>query len=118
MVEIPAGKMDVKGETPEDTLRREILEEIGYKIDKISSTRSNYHFYPSPGMSTEKIHLFYAEVSNQIEDGGGVDNEEIEIVEISRRELYGKFSSGYFKDGKTIMAIQNWLMYYSPEYLI
>lgn len=117
-VEIPAGKMDVKGESPEDTLRREVLEEVGYKIDKISSTRSNCEFYPTPGMSTEKMYLFYAEVSNKIEEGGGVDTEEIEIIEIPHQELYDKFNSGYFRDGKTIVAIQNWLMYHAPEYLI
>jgi ADP-ribose pyrophosphatase len=117
-IEIPAGKMDIVGESPEDTLKREVLEEIGYKVDKINSSRGNCEFYPTPGMSTEKIYLFYAEVSNKIEEGGGIESEEIEIIEIPRKILYDKFSEGYFRDGKTIMAIQNWLMYYAPEYLI
>jgi len=117
-IEIPAGKMDIVGESPEDTLKREVLEEIGYKVDKINSSKGNCEFYPTPGMSTEKIYLFYAEVSNKIEEGGGIESEEIEIIEIPRKILYDKFSEGYFRDGKTIMAIQNWLMYYAPEYLI
>ncbi len=117
-IEIPAGKMDLEGETPQDTLKREILEEIGYKVDKINSSRGNCEFYPTPGMSTEKIYLFYAEVSNKIEEGGGIESEEIEIIEIPRKILYDKFSEGYFRDGKTIMAIQNWIMYHAPEYII
>tara|TARA_B110000503_G_scaffold120294_1_gene182824 strand:- start:44 stop:586 length:543 start_codon:yes stop_codon:yes gene_type:complete len=112
MIEIPAGKIDVKGESPEDTLKREVLEEIGYEVDEINSICV---FYPTPGMSTEKIYLFYVEVSNKIEKGGGVDAEEIEVIEISEQELYDKFNLGYFIDGKTIMTIQDWIINYKSQ---
>lgn len=102
ILEIPAGKMDIEGETPENALEREILEEIGYKSDRIEKI---IDYYPSPGSSTEKIHLFFVEVSEKIEDGGGVGTEEIEIVEISNSEIYNFYKEGKFKDGKTILSI-------------
>jgi nudix-type nucleoside diphosphatase (YffH/AdpP family) len=102
ILEIPAGKMDVDGESPEQTLEREILEEIGYKTDKIESIAE---YYPAPGSSTEKIYLFYVEVSEQIEEGGGVETEDIEIVRVPVGELSAMFREGKFQDGKTIMAI-------------
>ena len=104
IVEIPAGKMDVKGESAEDALKREVLEEIGYKTDKIEKI---VEYYPAPGSSTEKIHLFFVEVSEKIEEGGGVETEDIEIVKVPMGDLSKLYKQGYFKDGKTIMAISN-----------
>lgn len=106
ITEVPAGKMDIEGESPEETAKREIVEEIGYKVDEIELLHS---YYPSPGSSTEKMYIFYAEVSEKISDGGGVETEDIKIIEIPASEVYQKFNSREFIDGKTIIAIQNWL---------
>jgi ADP-ribose pyrophosphatase len=107
MLEVPAGKMDIEGESPEETLSREVEEEIGYKVDKVEHL---YDYYPAPGSSNEKIYLFYAEVSEQISEGGGVETEDIEIVEIPVQEIYTKLKNGFFNDGKSIIAIQHFLM--------
>ena len=106
MLEVPAGKMDIDGETPEETVKREILEEIGYEVESLDRLHT---YYPAPGSSTEKIYLFYATVSNKIEEGGGVESEDIEIVKMSKYELERDFKAGKFQDGKSIIAIQNFL---------
>jgi ADP-ribose pyrophosphatase len=79
MIEIVAGSMDIEGEKPAEALKREVTEEMGYKVDHINHLRD---FYSSPGGTSEVVSLYYVEVSEKIGDGGGVDNENIEVVEV------------------------------------
>lgn len=79
MIEIVAGSLDVVGEKPEEALKREIVEEMGYKVDHMNHLRD---FYTSPGGLSEVVSLFYVEVSEKIGEGGGVDNENIEVIEV------------------------------------
>tara|TARA_R110002049_G_scaffold209020_2_gene379587 strand:- start:6070 stop:6591 length:522 start_codon:yes stop_codon:yes gene_type:complete len=103
LIEIPAGKRDVEGESAEETVKREIEEEIGYQTDELARIAC---FYTTPGPVTEKMTLFFAKVSHQISDGGGVagESENIEVVKIKKEE----FLSTIYEDAKTIIA-QQWL---------
>lgn len=78
MIEVVAGTLDIEGEKPEEALKREIVEELGYKVDHMNHLKD---FYVSPGGTTEIISLFYVEVSEKIGDGGGIDNENISVIE-------------------------------------
>ncbi|GAA4303414.1 NUDIX hydrolase [Nibribacter koreensis] len=101
LVEVVAGMLDSPDEKPEDAITREIEEEIGYNVDKLEFISE---FYPSPGACSEKIVLFYAEVSHQVSQGGGKDDEHesIQSVVYSAKDLEEKV----FVDGKTFMAVQ------------
>ena len=61
-------------EAPEAVARRELLEEAGYRVGELESVGC---FYLTPGGSSERIYLFFAEVENvdRVTDGGGVDAE-------------------------------------------
>lgn len=102
LVEIVAGTLDVDGEEPRDAMKREVLEEIGYEVDTIKLIDE---CYMSPGGTTEVISIYYIEVSNQIEEGGGHahEHEEIDIIYMD----YDEMISTRFKDAKTIIAV-NW----------
>ena len=91
MLEIVAGKIDT-GENPEEAIKREIMEETGYKVDYYNHI---YDFYYSPGVSTEICSLFYVEVSDKINEGGGIDGEGITLVEVEKLGLNGKL---FFND--------------------
>lgn len=79
MIEIVAGKLE-EGEKTQEAIKREIVEELGYKTDKIVHITD---FYLSPGGSKEVMALFYVEVSEKIGDGGGVDeHENIRVIEV------------------------------------
>ena len=99
IIEIPAGVLDIPGEDPKDCMIREVLEETGYKTDNIYEIVPEY--YSSPGFTDEKLTLFYVEVSEQVNTKLGVEDEEIEIVEMDVYEM----NQYNFSDGKTILAI-------------
>jgi len=78
MIEVVAGSLDVEGEKPEEALKREIIEELGYKVDHINHLKD---FYISPGGTSEITSLFYVEVSEKISEGGGIGDEVITTIE-------------------------------------
>ena len=98
--------MQEKGEPPEEALKREILEEAGYQTSSIEPIAT---FYVSPGGTSERIALFYVEVTtaDKIADGGGLleENEDIESVWYSPEELAQAVSAGEIQDAKTLIGI-------------
>lgn len=99
MTEIVAGLVDDTDISLEDALKREIMEEIGYKVkDMIYIT----DFFSSPGSSDENTFVYYC-TANKVSEGGGLkdENEEIEIIELTYRELL----ETRFFDAKTMIAI-------------
>jgi nudix-type nucleoside diphosphatase (YffH/AdpP family) len=108
ILEIVAGTI-APNETPEATIRREILEETGYQVSEL---RYITKFYVTPGGSSEQIHLFYAEVSEEtkIAAGGGVaaEGEDIQLVYLATSELTKMLRENKISDAKTIIAL-SWL---------
>lgn len=103
LLEVPAGTLDIPGEDPKEAMIREIDEEIGYKVDSIKLITN---CYMSPGGSTEMLYIYLATVSNQIHQGGGTPNEDIEIVRINEDDLY----TMNFTDAKTQIAVLNFIL--------
>jgi len=91
MVEIVAGKID-SGEKAEQAVKREVMEETGYKVDYIDHLKD---FYTSPGRTDEIMSVFYVEVSEKVNEGGGIGDEEITIVEVEMLGLGGRI---FFED--------------------
>jgi nudix-type nucleoside diphosphatase (YffH/AdpP family) len=108
ITETVAGMID-KNETPEDAVRREVMEEIGYKVTTIEHIST---FYVSPGGSSERIFLYYAEVDagGKVEAGGGVatEHEDIQTIELALDDADRQIASGEIADAKTIVGIM-WL---------
>jgi ADP-ribose pyrophosphatase len=75
--EIPAGKLDVVGEPPLETAKRELAEEIGKRA---SSWDELFVFYTSPGFSDERVWLYLATDLSEAPEPGAADDERIEIV--------------------------------------
>ena len=105
VIEIPAGVLDHEGEDPREAISREIEEEIGYKVDNLKLIDEGW---VSPAGTTELITIYFAEVSEKIGEGGGLETEgeEIDIIEMDSDEVF----STRFKDFKTIIAVQ-WAKY-------
>jgi nudix-type nucleoside diphosphatase (YffH/AdpP family) len=98
IVEIVAGTLDIPGEDPREGMIREIDEEIGYKTDSIVLIDE---CYVSPGGTTELVNIYYCEVSEKLHEGGGLEYEDIDVVEMDLDEVL----STRFRDAKTIIGI-------------
>ena len=114
LLEIIAGMIDA-GETADAAIRREIEEELGYRIDQVIPIST---FYLSPGGSSERIWLFFVEVSGteQVSDGGGLstEHEDIQVVTMARPDARLALDQQRFVDAKTIVGLQ-WFFERSPR---
>ena len=108
LYEVVAGMID-ENEQPEESIRREIREEIGYEANELTHIAT---FYVSPGGTSERIILFYGEVSNagRVSAGGGLASEDIQVVELALSELWEMLETGAIRDAKTLIAVQ-WLKF-------
>ena len=108
IVEIIAGMLE-PDEAPETCIRREILEETGYRVRALRHVST---FYTSPGGTSERIFLFYGEVTDaqKIAQGGGSahEGEDIRVLEIPLIEVWDALDAGRFQDAKTLIALM-WL---------
>src|SRR5690348_12512520 len=75
-LEVPAGKLDVEGESPLETAKRELAEEIGKAAETWEEIAA---FYTSPGFSDERVWLYLA---SDLTDAGEVEADESERIEI------------------------------------
>ena len=105
LIEVCAGLLD--GDDPEDCIRKEAEEEVGYRVSDVAKV---FEAYMSPGAVTEIIHFFTGKYSPdmKISEGGGLDceGENIEVLEMSFADAYAMIEAGEIKDAKTIMLLQ------------
>ncbi|MFB2551164.1 NUDIX domain-containing protein [Ensifer soli] len=105
LLETPAGLLD--GDDPEAGIRREVMEETGYRVRDI---RPLFSSFMSPGGFMEKVHFFAATVdaADRVAPGGGLasEDEDIEIVELTLDAALSMIGTGGIADAKTIMLLQ------------
>ena len=106
LIEACAGLVE-ENEDPKDAIIREIEEETGYKIQDVKKV---FEMYMTPGSVAEMLYFFVAEYTPQqkVNEGGGLDveNEEIEVIELSFEDAYYMIQSGEIKDAKTALLLQ------------
>ncbi|KJC41492.1 GDP-mannose pyrophosphatase [Bradyrhizobium sp. LTSP885] len=105
LIEAAAGMLD--DAAPEQRIRAEAEEEIGYRLDHV---RKVFEAFMTPGAVTEKLHFFVAEydATMRIGAGGGLadEGEDIEVLELAIDEALAMISDGRIVDAKTIMLLQ------------
>jgi len=106
--ELVAGVLE-ENEEPESCAMREIDEEIGYDVDKLEFVST---FYTSPGGTSERIFLYYAEVnlSDQTRPGGGIDSEDIQLIRIEKEEVRKLLEENLINDAKTLVGVQYYFL--------
>lgn len=100
IIEMPAGKLE-EGEIPLEAAKRELLEETGYRpLEMIHLGDS----YPTPGYSSEIIHLYYC--PKAIKEERHLDkDEDIELIYLTLEEIENMIKDNLIKDSKTVAAI-------------
>lgn len=103
LIEACAGLLDQ--DNAEDAIRRETEEETGFILKDVKKI---FEAYMSPGSVTEILYFFIAEYSRDMQTsaGGGVDSEDIEVLELPFEKALQMMETGEIKDGKTIMLLQ------------
>ena len=90
-------------ETAEAAVIRETLEETGYQI---KSPELICKFFSSPGGSSERVFLYFAQVSEVAKPskGGGIGDEDIRVVQITVDELFDRLAKRQIEDAKLVIA--------------
>jgi ADP-ribose pyrophosphatase len=107
-LELPAGLIgDVDaGESVEDSARRELEEETGYRAGKIEDLGE---FYSSPGMASESFTLVRATGLTKVGDGGGDHDENILVHRVPLGEaaafVAAKRTEGLAIDVKLLLLL-------------
>jgi ADP-ribose pyrophosphatase len=100
LLEIPAGRIE-KNEDIKECVKRELIEETGYKPSNIQKLAS---VYLAPGYSSEIIHIFLAKNLKKTKANPD-DDEFIKTIIMNKRQILNKILSGDIKDSKTIIGI-------------
>jgi ADP-ribose diphosphatase len=100
MLEVPAGTID-PGELPDETAHRELIEETGYRAGRLEKLAE---FYPSPGILSERMHLFLA---TELEKGEAApdEDESLELIELPWEHAAAFAPGKDVRDAKTIIAL-------------
>ena len=101
--EVVAGNCD-PGEPEEVSAARELQEETGYVADSLELLGP---IFPSVGYCTERIDVYFAEVSEQGSTAFDED-EHIEPIILTEDEMDEMIRSGEVTDAKTLAA---WMLY-------
>jgi len=101
LLELPAGRVD-PGETPEQTARRELREEVGLDPARLDYARG---FFVAPGFADEFLHGFIAR--DCVESPLEADEDEELIVEWKPLgEAIDLVEAGEIIDAKSVILIQ------------
>jgi ADP-ribose pyrophosphatase len=103
LYELVAGVIEA-GETPEEVARREVLEETGYQAGEVKHLAT---VFPSPGGTSERVYVYFAEVGKKESAGGGVpeEHEDIRILDLPVPRVYQMLEAGKITDAKTVIGL-------------
>ena len=99
LLEIPAGKLDVEGESRLECAQRELAEEVGLRAEK---WRELKRLYPSPGILEEEVTVFLA---TDLRDAGAeADRDErLDVEAVPLAELDRAIEE--CRDGKSLVGL-------------
>lgn len=100
-LELPGGSLE-KGENPQETVRKELLEETGYRAENLSHLVS---VHTSPGRSTEVCHLFRCRAVRTLSGPQPEPTEFISAVELPLAEAVEKVYSGEITAATTVLGL-------------
>ena len=103
VIEIPAGMRDVADEPPEQTGRRELIEEAGLRAGEMAHLLD---MLPSPGMTDSVCTIFLATDCTPAEhDRQGPEEEAMRLVHVPLDDALAMIDRGEINDAKTVAGL-------------
>ena len=103
VLEIPAGKRDVADEPPEETARRELVEEVGLRPGRLDLLA---RFHNSIGFSDEESFVFLGTALTETEtDHQGIEESYLEVVTVDLEATAAMIAAGEITDAKTVIGL-------------
>jgi 8-oxo-dGTP pyrophosphatase MutT (NUDIX family) len=100
-MELPGGGVE-EGEDPREAVRRELLEETGYRAEDLSHLVS---VHTSPGRATEVCHLFRCRAVRILPGPRPEPTEFVSAVELPLSEAVGKAFGGEITAATTVLGL-------------
>ena len=100
LIEVIAGGLEA-GEDPIEGARRETAEETGYEVTSIKFLTT---IICTPGYCEERIHVYFAEISDTPHGQDQDPDENVYPVVLSREEVEDGIRKGTIFDSKTLSA--------------
>ncbi len=113
-LELIAGIADKDGESAEDLIRREAVEEAGLTLGAMETVA---RYMPSPGGTNERLHVFVGKAD--LTDAGGIfgcahEGEDIRALTLSVDAIPDLLESGLVDNAASLIALQ-WLLLHRAE---
>jgi 8-oxo-dGDP phosphatase len=106
VLEIPAGKMDQDGESPEEVAHRELAEEIGHDARDLVHLVT---FQNSAGWTDEETHVYLGRGVHEVASPEGFtpkhEEADMEIVPFDAADLLALARRGELTDAKTLVGV-------------
>ena len=103
LLELPAGKLDVAGETPEQAAARECAEELGLRPGRLTLLHMGY---TSPGFTDELTWVYLGEdLAVAPAEPQGPEEAAAEVVSLSVDEIAAALEDGSVRDAKTLLGL-------------
>lgn len=103
LVEIPAGMCDVDGEAPEQTARRELVEEAGYECGEV---RFLVDVHPAPGFTDHRCTVMLGVGLTPVERAAdGIEEQHMVVERLPLDDAIAMIESGEITDGKTVSGL-------------
>lgn len=103
LIEIPAGMRDVDGEPPEETARRELVEEAGLAPGRLDLL---IELYPSPGLTDSVTTVYLATDCTAAERSlHGPEEEHSEVLHLPLEDAVGAIERGDIRDAKSVVGL-------------
>jgi len=101
--ELPAGKLDVAGEPPEQTARRECIEEVGLSPASLTLVQG---CFTSPGFTDEFSHIYLAEGLTSVPaDPQGIEEERAVVIRLTPDDIRDGLRALAFEDSTTLVGL-------------
>lgn len=101
-LELPGGLIDANDSSPEETARRELLEETGYSAQEVVFLNK---IYPQPAVMSHSGITYLARGVERVSDINLDATEDIEVCLVELQKIPEMMRKGEINHGQTVMAL-------------